>query len=90
MHWVEEAGGDWDAVNCDIRGDFLLLTEAAALLRVNRVEIFAGDKIQVCHLVNRCVRRTYLCGQDEEPGRDYSHRKQWIRDRLEMLAGIFR
>ena len=57
--------------------------------RVNRVEIFADDEIQVFHLVNRCVRRTYLCGRDEETGRDYSHRKQWIRDRLEVLAGIF-
>ena len=57
--------------------------------RVNRGEIFADDEIQVFHLVNRCVRRTYLCGRDEETGRDYSHRKQWIRDRLEVLAGIF-
>ena len=57
--------------------------------RVNRVEIFADDEIQVFHLVNRCVRRTYLCGRDEETGRDYSHRKQWIRERLEVLAGIF-
>jgi hypothetical protein len=45
--------------------------------RVNRVEIFADDEVQVFHLVNRCVRRTYLCGRDEETGRDYSHRKQW-------------
>ena len=45
--------------------------------RVNRVEIFADDEVQVFQLVNRCVRRTYLCGRDEETGRDYSHRKQW-------------
>jgi hypothetical protein len=36
--------------------------------RVNRGEIFADDEIQVFHLVNRCVRRTYLCGRDEETG----------------------
>jgi len=29
--------------------------------RVNRDEIFADDEIQVFHLVNRCVRRTFLC-----------------------------
>ena len=45
--------------------------------RVNRVEIFTDDVIQVSHLVNPCVRRTYLCGRDEELGRDYSHRKPW-------------
>ena len=59
------------------RLDFLRLAGAAALSRVNRVEFFADDQLQVCHLVNRCVRRTYLCGQDEETCRDYSHRKPW-------------
>ena len=29
--------------------------------RVNRTEICAADKIQVFHIVNRCVRRTLLC-----------------------------
>ena len=57
--------------------------------RVNRREIFADDEIQTFHLINRCVRRTFLCGKDRKTGRDFSHRKQWIRDRLEVLAGIF-
>ena len=57
--------------------------------RVNRREIFADDEIQVFHLINRCVRRTFLFGIDENTGRDFSHRKDWIRDRLEVLAGIF-
>ncbi|MEJ7593131.1 MAG: hypothetical protein WKF77_16420 [Planctomycetaceae bacterium] len=57
--------------------------------RVNRQEIFAEDEIQVFHLINRCVRRTFLCGTDGKTGRDFSHRKEWIRDRLEVLAGIF-
>jgi len=57
--------------------------------RVNRREIFADDEIQVFHLINRCVRRTFLCGTEDITGRDFSHRKEWIRDRLEVLAGIF-
>ncbi len=57
--------------------------------RVNRREIFADAEIQVFHVINRCVRRTFLCGSDEKTGRDFSHRKEWIRDRLEVLAGIF-
>ena len=57
--------------------------------RVNRSEICASDEVQVFHLINRCVRRTFLCGKDKRSGKDYSHRKQWIRDRLEELAGIF-
>jgi REP element-mobilizing transposase RayT len=57
--------------------------------RVNRTEICASDEIQAFHLINRCVRRTFLCGKDRRSGKDYSHRKEWIRERLEELAGIF-
>jgi REP element-mobilizing transposase RayT len=41
------------------------------------------------HVVARCVRRAWLWGVDEYAGRDYSHRKQWVIDRLELLATIF-
>lgn len=57
--------------------------------RVNRSEIVATDEVQAFHLVNRCVRKSFLCGKDLQTGRDFSHRKNWIRDRLEQLAGIF-
>jgi REP element-mobilizing transposase RayT len=35
------------------------------------------------HCISRCVRRAFLCGEGRE------HRKQWIEDRLQELAGIF-
>ena len=57
--------------------------------RVKRTEICAEEEIQAFHLMNRCVRRTFLCGRDCRSGNDYSHRKEWIRERLEELAGIF-
>lgn len=41
------------------------------------------------HVISRCVRRAYLCGQDEQTGKDYSHRKQWITNRLKYLASVF-
>ncbi len=66
-----------------------LIVGSRALPRVNGREIFADDEIQAFHMINRCVRRTFLCGMDRKTGRDFSHRKQWIRDRLEVLAGIF-
>ncbi|MFN9976669.1 MAG: hypothetical protein ACK58T_42885, partial [Phycisphaerae bacterium] len=56
--------------------------------RVNRTEICASDEIQAFHLINRCVRRTFLCGKDRRSRKDYSHRKEWIRERLEELAGM--
>jgi hypothetical protein len=60
-----------------------------AMPRVSRREIFSETDVQVFHLISRCVRRNHLCGSDKRSGRDYSHRKQWIRHRLELLAGIF-
>ena len=57
--------------------------------RLKRSSICAASEIQVFHLTNRCVRRTFLCGIDKTTGKDYSHRKGWIRQRLEELAGIF-
>jgi REP element-mobilizing transposase RayT len=57
--------------------------------RVNRREIFSETDIQVFHTISRCVRRNHLCGRDRRSGRDYSHRREWIRSRLEELAGIF-
>ncbi len=57
--------------------------------RVNRSEIFADNEVQVFHCISRCVRRTMLCGVDRRTRRDFSHRKEWIRERLEFLAGAF-
>jgi len=43
------------------------------------------------HVINRCVRRAYLCGTDPDSiaGRNYDHRKQWIVDRVKFLTSVF-
>lgn len=41
------------------------------------------------HVVARCVRRAWLWGTDEYAGKDYSHRKTWMIERLEQLSSVF-
>ncbi len=58
-------------------------------MTVARSSIVPESGVGVFHCISRCVRRSWLCGVDPYNNKDYSHRKQWVRDRLEELAGIF-
>ena len=41
------------------------------------------------HCVARCVRRAWLWGVDEYAGKDYSHRKDWVIERLAQQSAMF-
>lgn len=41
------------------------------------------------HVIGRCVRRAYLCGEDALTGRSFSHRRQWLLERLRLLTDTF-
>ena len=45
------------------------------------------DDTPYYHLVTRCVRRAFLCGNDGN--QSFEHRRQWIVDRMEFLSSIF-
>ena len=57
--------------------------------RPQRCEQFDTAEICIVHVVQRCVRRAFLAGVDQETGQDYSFRKEWIRRRMEALASVF-
>ena len=48
-----------------------------------RSELVDLNVTRYYHCISRCVRRAFLCGDG------FEHRRQWIEDRIEMLAGKF-
>ena len=53
-----------------------------------RSKIVLKHKMGVYHCWNRCVRRAFLCGRDPLTETDYSHRRDWLLERQEQLAGL--
>ena len=56
---------------------------------IARKQIYDQHEVGVYHCFSRCVRRAFLCGKDEYTGKDYSHRKQWLEELLELAATYY-
>jgi REP element-mobilizing transposase RayT len=54
-----------------------------------RCQLISLDATPHYHVVSRCVRRQFLCGLDRQTGRDFSHRRDWIRARVFELQEAF-
>ena len=56
---------------------------------MSRKSVVREGEPGVYHCVSRCVRRAFLCGVDPYSRKDFNHRREWVRNRLKELAGIF-
>jgi putative transposase len=58
-------------------------------MAIRRSEQIDTDNGGYYHLISRCVRRAFLCGEDPESGKNFDYRRQWIEDRILELAQFF-
>lgn len=58
-------------------------------MTIARRVLVKDGKEGIYHCWSRCVRRAFLCGNDPYSGKNYDHRKLWIRKRVEELTKIF-
>lgn len=54
-----------------------------------RRQLIDANATPFYHVINRCVRRAFLCGEDKLSGRSYEHRRGWIVDKIKTLSAIF-
>ena len=54
-----------------------------------RRQLIDANATPFYHVINRCVRRAFLCGEDTLTGRSYQHRRGCIVDKIKALSAIF-
>jgi REP element-mobilizing transposase RayT len=58
-------------------------------MRKNREDIVELEQTRFYHCISRCVRRSFLCGKDVYTGKDFSHRRSWMVERIKELGDMF-
>jgi len=58
-------------------------------MTVARKQQICVEETPYYHVVSRCVRRAFLCGEDTVSGRSFEHRRKWLVDRIKFVTSIF-
>jgi len=58
-------------------------------MTVPRKQLINLQSTPYYHVINRCVRRAFLCGQDPYSGHCYEHRRRWILEKVRKLSSVF-
>ncbi|MBV7315851.1 transposase [Shewanella sp. NIFS-20-20] len=56
--------------------------------RLRRTQISIEDT-PYYHCCSRVVRRAFLCGDDKFSGKNYDYRRDWVTERIQVLAQVF-
>ncbi len=51
-----------------------------------RKQLISVEATPYYHCVSRCVRRSFLCGEDATTHKSYEHRKEWIENKIQSLT----
>ncbi|WCE32168.1 transposase [Vibrio sp. SCSIO 43137] len=54
-----------------------------------RKQLVSPEATPYYHCVSRCVRRSFLCGEDPVTQKSYEHRRDWIEHKVYALSQVY-
>ena len=58
-------------------------------MTVAREQQICLEETPYYHVISRCVRRAFLCGEDALTGKCFEHRRQWLLDQIKHVTSVF-
>jgi putative transposase len=58
-------------------------------MMISRKQQIFLEETPYYHCISGCVRRAFLCREDELTGCSYGHRRELIVEKLKQLDGVF-